>query len=222
MSKRSWGHDRVQFGNFYHAFVLWCILTSNVFGIFSRAFVMSSIVLWSFAAILWAWQRRKRRRRWVENSSETLLGQAFFHVAVKRDYESEENITWKYIWNVSGLCVSCACPFWEVGNITNINRFEPNEENMHCFVTFWCEGKQAKLRERERERERERDRNWETQKPSKSFARACHEKNFCKKPLPRVTTHKPTNPPTNTQTHKPTHTEAHKPTNPQTQKPTNL
>ena len=29
-------HDRVQFGKFYRAFVLWSILTSNVFGIFSR------------------------------------------------------------------------------------------------------------------------------------------------------------------------------------------
>ena len=33
-------HDRVQFGNFYRAFVLWSILTSNVFGIFSRASVL--------------------------------------------------------------------------------------------------------------------------------------------------------------------------------------
>ena len=121
----------------------------------------------------------------------------------------------------SGLGVSCACPFWEVGNITNISLFEPNEENMHCFVTFWCEGKQAKLRERERERERERDRDSETQKPSKSFARACHEKNFFHKPEPtNRQTHKPTNPSTH-KSHKRTHIKAHKPKNLQTETPTN-
>ena len=47
---------------------------------------------------------------------------------------------------VRGYFVSAL--FAEVGNITNISFFEPNEENMLCFVTFWCE--QAKLRARPR------------------------------------------------------------------------
>ena len=59
----------------------------------------------------------------------------------------------------------------EVGNITNIIFFEPNEEHMPCFVTFCCEQAKLRARERERERERERQRNSETQKPSKNFAR---------------------------------------------------
>ena len=33
----------------------------------------------------------------------------------------------------------------KLGNITNITLFEPNEKNMLCFVTFWCQGKEAKL-----------------------------------------------------------------------------
>ena len=40
-------------------------------------------------------ERMRRSRREVENSSETLPGQSFFHFAVTRDYESEEAITSK-------------------------------------------------------------------------------------------------------------------------------
>ena len=36
----------------------------------------------------------------------------------------------------------------KLGNIANITIFEPTEENMLCFVRFWCEGKEVKLRGR--------------------------------------------------------------------------
>ena len=47
----------------------------------------------------------------MEKISETLAGQTFFHLAVKRQEESREELTSKYVGNVSRLGVSCACRF---------------------------------------------------------------------------------------------------------------
>ena len=56
-------------------------------------------------------QTWKRKRIRVEKSSETLAGQAFSHLAVKRQEESQEEMTSKQVGNVSRLGVSCACRF---------------------------------------------------------------------------------------------------------------
>ena len=63
---------------------------------------------------------RSPRRRSRESMSETLPGSAFLAHALSA----------------------------KVGDITNISIFEPTDENMLCFVTFWCGGKEAKLRGR--------------------------------------------------------------------------
>ena len=47
----------------------------------------------------------------MEKSPETLAGQAFSHVAVKREEESQEEMKSKQVGNVSRLGVSCACRF---------------------------------------------------------------------------------------------------------------
>ena len=92
---------------------------------------------------------------------------------------------------------------------------------MHCFVTFWCEGKQAKLRERERERETETEKPRNPRKVSREpVTKKTSAKNIfhALQPINRQThpqTHKPTKP----HTQKPinpqiTHPETHKPTKP--------
>ena len=95
----------------------------------------------------------------VSASHQVLLlgGYAFFkHVAdgPSREFffgvfvqvETLQSLRFSFKLEVRGHFVSALSA--EVGNITNISFFEPNEENMFCFVTFWCE--QAKLRARPR------------------------------------------------------------------------
>ena len=62
--------------------------------------------------------KRSRWRRCRQSIAETLAGSAFLAHAVS----------------------------YELGNVRNISLFWRHGKHMLCFVTFWCEGKQARLR----------------------------------------------------------------------------
>ena len=93
-------------------------------------------------------RRRRRSRREVENSSETLPGQAFFHFAVKREQESGRRSRQSSSETLPGSVFLAQALSCKAGDITNISLFEASEENMPCFVTSCCEGKEAKVRGR--------------------------------------------------------------------------
>ena len=82
----------------------------------------------------------------MEKSSETLRGSAFLDLAVKQMMTKRITSLQSNSETLVGSTFLAHAVSYQFGNVTNINHFAQNGRNMLCFVTSWCEAKQARLR----------------------------------------------------------------------------